>query len=344
MKQVRLDIIGCGSVVQMTHAKILNTVKSFGVRPLGCFDVNPLLSDLISSQLSCHKYETDKLLFESPADAVLIATPPSSHFALASQALDKGKWVLCEKPFTTTKREAETLVSTAKAKGVGILVGHFRRAFPSLHVARDFLKDRLAEVMSVEAFEGGRFSWITESGYVSQEKYGNVTFDTGSHLIDMVLYALSLDRAECDYVIKDVRGFPLTGVSHEIHLRMDLCASSVKVPVKVRLSRYRPDLNVIRIKMREEELQVRTSFREAALIKAGKRFFELGAKEPGPFRPQNLYDCFALEYMLLRSSMTKSTVVEDMFDGSRFVTLAGILEGVSDWKLPAHRSQTDHRS
>ncbi len=261
---------------------------------------------------------------------MLIATPPSSHFELASRALKEGKWVLCEKPFVTKKSEAERLVALAAAGNLGILVGHFRRAFPSLQIAREFLADRISDVESVEAFEGARFDWPTESGYVSVDKYGNVIYDTGSHLIDMVLYALSLDRGPCDHVIKDIKQEPSVGPCHEAAFSLQLHPPPSTIPVKVRLSRYRPEKNYIRVKMGKEELFIRTSFRKSPRLKVGSRYFDLTSKDRGPFTPAALYDCFALEYVLLQSSILRSLQVENIFDAASFVDAYGILEKASE--------------
>ncbi len=57
-------------------------------------------------------------------DAVAIITPVSTHFQLAKQALENGKHVFVEKPFTTTTQEAETLIQLAEKKKLKIMVDH----------------------------------------------------------------------------------------------------------------------------------------------------------------------------------------------------------------------------
>ena len=57
-------------------------------------------------------------------DAVAIATPVSSHYALARQALDHGKHVFVEKPFTATAAEAEDLIARADRGRRVIMVDH----------------------------------------------------------------------------------------------------------------------------------------------------------------------------------------------------------------------------
>lgn len=66
---------------------------------------------------------TDELL-ASHVDAVVIATPLASHFPLALQALQRGKHVLVEKPFTATAAQAEILVAEADKRGLTLMVDH----------------------------------------------------------------------------------------------------------------------------------------------------------------------------------------------------------------------------
>jgi predicted dehydrogenase len=61
----------------------------------------------------------------SPAiDAVAIVTPVSTHYPLAKAALENGKHVFVEKPFTATSAQAEALIELADRKRLQIMVDH----------------------------------------------------------------------------------------------------------------------------------------------------------------------------------------------------------------------------
>lgn len=75
-------------------------------------------------------------------DAVIIATPPSSHAALGAQALAAGKHTLVEKPLATTTKEAVTLVETADAAGVVLMTGHTFEHNAAVHHLRDLIVGR----------------------------------------------------------------------------------------------------------------------------------------------------------------------------------------------------------
>lgn len=64
-------------------------------------------------------------ILESPnIDAIAVITPVSTHFELAKKALENGKHVFVEKPFTVTVSEAEALIELAEKKNLTIMVDH----------------------------------------------------------------------------------------------------------------------------------------------------------------------------------------------------------------------------
>ncbi|MEK7560345.1 MAG: Gfo/Idh/MocA family oxidoreductase [Patescibacteria group bacterium] len=66
----------------------------------------------------------DDLFSDRSIQAVLIATPPATHFDLARRALDAGKHVWIEKPMTETVADAEELARLARVKKHILLVDH----------------------------------------------------------------------------------------------------------------------------------------------------------------------------------------------------------------------------
>lgn len=68
--------------------------------------------------------EVDDVVMSPEIDAVAIVTPVSYHYELAKRALENGKHVFVEKPFTATARQAEELVELAERKNLQIMVDH----------------------------------------------------------------------------------------------------------------------------------------------------------------------------------------------------------------------------
>ncbi len=64
------------------------------------------------------------LIDDSNVDAIIIATPVSTHYKFAKAALESGKHIFVEKPFTNSIADAEELVNIAENKGLNIFVDH----------------------------------------------------------------------------------------------------------------------------------------------------------------------------------------------------------------------------
>ena len=65
-----------------------------------------------------------ELLESTQIDAVAIITPVWTHFELAKKALENGKHVFVEKPFTSTSAQAEELIELAEKKHLKLMVDH----------------------------------------------------------------------------------------------------------------------------------------------------------------------------------------------------------------------------
>lgn len=68
--------------------------------------------------------DPEQIIRSKDIDAIAIVTPVSTHYELAKKALECGKHVFVEKPFTSTVREAEKLISLAQKKNLKIMVDH----------------------------------------------------------------------------------------------------------------------------------------------------------------------------------------------------------------------------
>ncbi len=65
-----------------------------------------------------------EVLRSPDVDAVAVVTPVWTHFELAKAALNHGKHVFVEKPFTSTSQQAEQLIELAERKNLKIMVDH----------------------------------------------------------------------------------------------------------------------------------------------------------------------------------------------------------------------------
>lgn len=85
-------------------------------------------------------------------DAVVIATPTSSHHGLVRAALEAGKDVLCEKPLAVTAADCRDLVAVAAARRRVLMVGHvFLYNAGVLHLKADLDRGELGRIHYMDA-------------------------------------------------------------------------------------------------------------------------------------------------------------------------------------------------
>jgi predicted dehydrogenase len=82
-----------------------------------------------------------EMLTSTEIDAIAVVTPVSTHFELAKIALNNGKHVFIEKPFTSTTRQAEELIGLGERKKLTIMVDHTFLFTGAVRKIRELLDD-----------------------------------------------------------------------------------------------------------------------------------------------------------------------------------------------------------
>ncbi len=105
---------------------VRNFVETPGSEVIAVSDLNPQRLAQIESRYPMIQTTRDyRALLENPRiDAVAVATPVSSHFPLALEALRAGKHVLVEKPLAATTSQARRLIAEAVANERVLMVDH----------------------------------------------------------------------------------------------------------------------------------------------------------------------------------------------------------------------------
>jgi predicted dehydrogenase len=115
-------------------------------------------------------------------DAVVVATPPTAHAAIALQALRNGRHALVEKPLATTVEDAQAMVDAAAANGVHLMAGHTFEYNAAVWKLKEL----------IDSGELGRVLYI-DAARLSLGKYQrdcNVIWDLAPHDISIVSYLL----------------------------------------------------------------------------------------------------------------------------------------------------------
>lgn len=85
----------------------------------------------------------DEAMASETLDAVVIATPASTHFSLAQQALERGLHVLVEKPITTDSGQALRLADLAQKNNLVLMVGHVFVYNAGVQLIKQYFSDAL---------------------------------------------------------------------------------------------------------------------------------------------------------------------------------------------------------
>jgi predicted dehydrogenase len=120
---ITVGVIGCG---YWGPNLLRNFAENEAAQLTWMSDLDMKRLDTVSRRYPAARPTRDcRQLFADPhLDAVAIATPVATHFGFAKAALEAGKHVLIEKPFTSNTREAEQLIELAERRGLTLMVDH----------------------------------------------------------------------------------------------------------------------------------------------------------------------------------------------------------------------------
>lgn len=139
----------------------------------------------------------DELLADASVELVIVNTPNATHFDYASKALEAGKHVIVEKPFTVTVAEAERLAKLAQEKGRLLSVFQNRRWDSDFLTVRQVLREgRLGQIVEAELrFDRFKLSLSPKQHKESPNPGAGVLLDLGPHIIDQALVLFGLPNA-----------------------------------------------------------------------------------------------------------------------------------------------------
>lgn len=121
-------------------------------------------------------------LFKLGLDAVVVATPPVTHYEIAKCCLEHGLHVLVEKPMTLNSQHAQDLISIAEARGLTLMVGHTFEYNTAVHELKKYIDSgELGEIfyMDTARLNLGLF-----------QRDSNVLWDLAPHDISILLYLI----------------------------------------------------------------------------------------------------------------------------------------------------------
>lgn len=181
MKDLRFGVIGWGYWGPKI-ARNLDSLPHATVAMVADTDAHRL-AKLVVNQPWIQTTTLLEEFFRSDVDAIVIATPVSTHFQLAREALLHGKHVLVEKPLTASVTEAEELVALAQEQQRFLMVGHTFEYNPAVNELRKLIQNGdLGKIYSIELER-------LNLGLFRNDI--NVIWDLAPHDLSILLYLLN---------------------------------------------------------------------------------------------------------------------------------------------------------
>ncbi len=176
---LRWGILGTGHIAR-TFARDLQYLDDAVVAAIGSRTQSSADAFADESQVARRYGSYDGLVADDDVDVIYVATPHPMHATNATLALEHGKAVLVEKPFTMTAQEARELVATARAKGLFLMEAMWTRFLPHVLAIRELLaRGVLGEIVAVEADHGQWFERDPAFRLFAPELGGGALLDLG---------------------------------------------------------------------------------------------------------------------------------------------------------------------
>jgi len=185
MKKIKTGIAGFGISAQVFHAPFLHFHPGY--------DITAFLERNKNESSTLYPYakivrSIDELL-NSDTELIVITTPNDTHFDYASKALNAGKHVVLEKPFTLNTMEGKELVEISRrSKGV-LSVYHNRRYVSDYLTIKSILEKKLLGNVHEFIARYDRYRFEARPGAWREKPIpgSGILFDLGPHLIDQAL-------------------------------------------------------------------------------------------------------------------------------------------------------------
>jgi len=202
-KTLKIAMIGCGGNARGHMSRLL---KIDGVKIVGLCDTAETAiqaAQALDASLAQAPVFTDykKMLKAVACDAVEISTPHTQHFDQIMASLNAGRHVLCEKPMVCSVAHAKKVIAKTKKTGLTVGVSYQRHTLPPYRYCRKLIAEgALGKVNFISALQSqnwyrGRMARRDWRGQMALSGGGQLN-DSGSHLLDILLWMTNLQPAE----------------------------------------------------------------------------------------------------------------------------------------------------
>ena len=181
----RVAVLGCGQ----WGRNLVRNLAALGALEAICDEAPAALDWARAHHPGVRVTSSVAAVLEDPAvDAVVIATPPSTHASLTRQALEADKDALVEKPLALTADEGQEAVDLARRRNRILMVGHLLEYHPAVIRLRELVRD--GELGKIQYLYSNRLNL----GRIRTEE--NALWSFAPHDLHVILRVLGEEPAE----------------------------------------------------------------------------------------------------------------------------------------------------
>ena len=178
MSDFKWGILGPGGIAK-AFAEDLKLLQGHSIAAVGSRSISNAQSFADTYGGSAYGSYED-LVADSQVDAIYVATPHPAHKDNVILALNAGKPVLCEKPFSVNAIDAQHMVDTATKNNVALMEAMWARFLPHYAKVREIVASGvLGKILTVHADHGQRLADRNIPRLVEPELAGGALLDLG---------------------------------------------------------------------------------------------------------------------------------------------------------------------
>jgi len=186
MNPINTALLSYGMSGEVFHAPLLMAHTGFNLSTVVQRKLNTASQHFSSVKVV---RSVDEVIHDSAIELVVVNTPNESHFPYAVKALEAGKHVVVEKPFTVTVKEANDLIELAKKKNKVLTAFQNRRWDGEYLTLKKVIQEKLVgKMVELEAHYDRYRNYIEANTWKEEEGIGKgILYNLGSHMLDQAL-------------------------------------------------------------------------------------------------------------------------------------------------------------
>ncbi len=197
MNKLRVAIAGLGGIAQIAHLPIISKLREVEISAVCDIDSSKCKSIAAKYGVKNSYTDYEKMLKETEADCLIVATPTSLHKDVAISGLEAGLHCLVEKPLARNEDEAVKISDAARKNKRQLMVGMNSRFNPEIMMQQSFVSSgELGEIFYVKSGFIRRRSTVEKWALDKNQSGGGVIMDLGIVVLDIALWLLKFPKPQ----------------------------------------------------------------------------------------------------------------------------------------------------